>query len=52
MVMENKPKRMRTPWAIEDIRYLETHYGVKKKREIAAYCHGRGYVCQADLFFS
>ncbi|CAR05842.1 hypothetical protein L316_25950 [Escherichia coli SHECO002] len=30
MVMENKPKRMRTPWAIEDIRYLETHYGVKK----------------------
>lgn len=37
MVMENKPKRMRTPWTIEDIRYLETHYGVKKTREIAAY---------------
>ncbi|EPB8646172.1 hypothetical protein ACRTLR_005154, partial [Escherichia coli] len=37
MVMKNKPKRMRTPWTIEDIRYLETHYGVKKTREIAAY---------------
>ena len=37
MVTENKPKRMRTPWTIEDIRYLETHYGVKKTREIAAY---------------
>ncbi|WP_247148227.1 hypothetical protein [Escherichia coli] len=35
--MENTPGRARTPWTIEDIRYLETHYGVKKTREIAAY---------------
>ncbi|EGW96280.1 hypothetical protein NEM57_26200 [Escherichia coli] len=37
MEMENTPGRARTPWTIEDVRYLETHYGVKKTREIAAY---------------
>lgn len=31
------PGRARTPWTIEDVRYLETHYGVKKTREIATY---------------
>lgn len=37
MVMENKPKRMCTSWTIKEIRFLETHYGVKSAHEIVAY---------------
>lgn len=48
--MEDKPKRMRTPWTIEDIRYLETHYGVKKTREIAAYLNRIATVVRAMAF--
>ena len=50
MEMENTPGRARTPWTIEDIRYLETHYGVKKTREIAAYLNRSATAVRAMVY--